>query len=411
MSFALPKPAVAALPALAFLLATGTQAHAQRRLPSRAYYGSYGGQYRAGLYRNYVLPYAGRQMQFNQATRNVARMGRAVSHWPSYAAGYNAYPAPYPGGYATVAPAGDYYALEGNTYGGYLNGLANVTAAQGQYQKDIQQARITREQSRQMSIDTNMKRIRAEIDYKKMLPTALTVRNRQLKTDLDWARVEAPNNDIWSGKALNTLRNSVIRSGRMASGPRIYVEQDILKGLNLRDVSSSGSVGLVKDSAKLKWPLPLQEPMFDDARNRMNKNMAQAVAQVSAGESVEFKTCKQLKADLDTLNTILNAAVNDMSTSDWIKGRAYLNQLKSTVQGLTQAEVGKSLERSWMSEVRTVGDLLGYMARKGLDFGPAAASSDYAAYKTFYYALRDFERVLYGLPPIPALYSNPRDNQ
>ena len=51
------------------------------------------------------------------------------------------------------------------------------------------------------------------------------------------------------------------------------------------------------------------------------------------------------------------------------------------------------------------------MARKGLDFGPAAASSDYAAYKTFYFALRDFERVLYGLPPIPAFYSNPRDNQ
>jgi hypothetical protein len=91
----LTRPALAAVAALAFVLATGTQAHAQRRLPSRAYYGSYNAQYRAGLYRNYVLPYAGYQMQYNQYVRNVAALGRAYSYYPYYGPVYYPYPVYY----------------------------------------------------------------------------------------------------------------------------------------------------------------------------------------------------------------------------------------------------------------------------------------------------------------------------
>ncbi|MBY0232797.1 MAG: adenylosuccinate synthetase, partial [Gemmataceae bacterium] len=82
-----------------------------------------------------------------------------------FAGPYGLSTVPYTGNY--IPPyAQPYYDLSTlsrlDPYSGYLQGLAAVTSATGQYHKAIQEAKITREQSRQMAYDTMRKRVQFE---------------------------------------------------------------------------------------------------------------------------------------------------------------------------------------------------------------------------------------------------------
>ena len=70
--------------------------------------------------------------------------------------------------------------------------------------------------------------------------------------------------------------------------------------------------------------------------------------------------------------------------------RRYLTQLQDTVRTLEDPGVATYFDRSWTSTVLTVGDLVTYMTRKGLEFSPAAPG-DEAGYTALYHALRDFD--------------------
>jgi RNA polymerase sigma factor (sigma-70 family) len=223
--------------ALASLAVLSPQAPAQRfngRGPAAA----------ASINPNFLLAPG---LTLQQAAFNTAVLGRAYQNVPPYALGYNPYVRsvgyPYPpipgygggGALPVIAPAYNPYALStapggygGNPYlggaslatdaasyslstagggygggyggyspttpygygvseysGGYLRGLADVTAATGQFYKDQQQARILREQSRMAALDTQRRRIMDEAMYERMRPTAQNMRDAELTTDLN----------------------------------------------------------------------------------------------------------------------------------------------------------------------------------------------------------------------------------
>lgn len=54
----------------------------------------------------------------------------------------------------------------------------------------------------------------------------------------------------------------------------------------------------------------------------------------------------------------------------------------------------RSSQNNWRSSVRTVADLVDHLMRNGLQFGPAASSSDDPAYTAAYFAMRAYEREL-----------------
>jgi len=160
-------------------------------------------------------------LTLNQAAFNTAVLGQAASNIPPYLLGYNPYPQsvnygpsfptiapsmpyaavstapaayanPYLGGASlTTAPGGgggyalsttgqppgyspygypygygsgggydgsSYYGAPSEYSGGYLRGLADVTAASGKYLQDVQGARLKREQSRQAALETERRR-------------------------------------------------------------------------------------------------------------------------------------------------------------------------------------------------------------------------------------------------------------
>jgi hypothetical protein len=368
-------------------------------------------------------------MNIRQFGSNIATLGQAYSTVPPYLLGY---PYPYPpsygfpptpavqygspyypfggyGGYglSTFGGYGGGYGLSTGGYGlstggyggygvdpyagGYMRGEADVLAASGKYLTNLQQARILREEARQKAIETRRKLFQEALDYERNRPTALDMRRNELKTGLESARHDPPATDILSGRALNALLRSIRTPGKALNrGPTIDLDEDNLKNINVTDAASRGNAGLLKQG-ELRWPLPLRESDYDEARKDLNKKLMLAVAQVKDKDPVDRSTLKDLYADLKALNDKLSANVGEMSPSQYIEARRYLNQLADAVRVLEDPNAAKYFNNTWSAKGRTVAELVENMA--GLKFAPAVPGQE-KEYHDLYQKLRQFEHGL-----------------
>lgn len=361
---------------------------------------------------------------------NASQVGRGLSNIPPYALGFNPYTPPVLSTGPVVAPAvpfslatnpyattaaaslssspyggysmsttpygssGSPYSNSGygyqDPYGSYLQGVASVTAATGQYYKQIQEASLTREYRRQMAIDTARKQLEFEMWRDSVRPTSPKLIRAEKAVDLDEARNYASATKIWSGDALNELLRSVIKSGKLNRGPGISLDESTLKNLNLTDRSSRGNVGLLKDGGKLNWPLVLHEAPFDETRAELGVKLRNAVDQLKELKKVEPRTLKDAEALHKTLTDKVNDSADDLTPAQHIEAKRYLNQVGQAIRALQSPNARKYFDNTWNAKGKTVAELVAHMRDEGLEFAPAT-SGDEAAYRALYNALRNFE--------------------
>ena len=313
-----------------------------------------------------------------------------------YAGGYSGYspvaPAPVGPSYVPYTPGYSGYPYQQSRYGSYLQGVASVTTATGEYYNQIQQARITREQSRQMALDTQRKQIEQEMWYESIRPTAPRLKAQEKATDLDWARNSAQNTEIWSGRTLNVLLKSVLSTPSPGQGPNISLSETALRGLNLTDGTTRGNLSLsTRDEGKITWPETLQGPSFDEVRDRFGKNFAEASRVATTSGPPSRALMNSLRGDLKKMEEQLEDQVTNESISGYIEARRVLNQVKNNLKGLSDPKLCKSCHANWRKNVRNVSDLVAYCLKNGLEFGPAVGGSE-SSYTATYYALRNYER-------------------
>jgi hypothetical protein len=427
------------------LLTAAPFAGAQPRpsINAGAYYRGYGRQMASNYFRlNFsqaVPPQSAANLNLNQWARNVATVGGALAQVPPYALGYNPYPSAYAsisaynpslsggygygggnpyygggnlttdpyggggaglstwGGYPSYSPYGAYGGLGLDPSYGTLRGWADLTVATGKYWRDIQQARITREQSRVAAMDTNKRRIQDEAEYERMRPTALTLLDKWQKGDREWARRFAPKNDIWSGRALNVLLGAINdpKRGDLNTGPTIDLSEDTLKNINMTTGAGKGNISLIKDPSNIAWPRALRDKIFDEVRARLTRKLRLAVDEVkdvNVGK-VERGTLNDLEGDYDTLNSKLGGSVRDFTPSQYIDAKRFLNQLKAGIQALGDPRAAKYFGPSRAARGKTVSELVRNMRKDGLQFAPATPGEE-ASYTALYQALRAFDARL-----------------
>jgi len=391
---------------------------------------------------NFVMPNG---ITFPQAAFNTAVIGRAASNIPPYLLGYNPYPPvnigpsypvinpvnpyalstlggygggygaglatdPYAssyglggyGGYGGYGGAGGYgygYPPYGGTalssdlyaYGGYLRGAASLTAATGQYWKDIQTARIDREKARQASYETQRKRIMDEAAYERMRLTSQDVRDRDLERALISARRDPPFTDIWSGKALNDLLRSVGNSDKLNRGPNIPLTDDTLKNINLTTQASRGNLGLLKEGGKLAWPLPLTDAQYAEPRKKLDRNLRLVVDQLKEKDPIEPASLRDIRAEFRTISDRLAASVSELSPSQYIESRRFLNQLDDAIKALEDPNASKYMNLK--ARGANVSELLGNLLNDGYRFAPVTPGEE-STYTALYHAIRAFEASL-----------------
>jgi hypothetical protein len=301
----------------------------------------------------------------------------------------------YPGYGAGLGMAG---AGPGVGYGTALQGLGSYTQASGQYWKDIEQARMSREDVKQKQIETKRQEVQWEMDYEKLRPTTQKMVRSERAAELEWARNDPPLSEIWSGKTFNVLLRSILDQPNPTAGPNIPLGSDIVKALNLNDQTTRANLSLTKDEGKIDWTESLQEAPFDAARNSFQKSFDKGIQSINSGEPINRTQLQELRGDLQKMDEKLDDLLRDQSLppSRYMESRRLLNQLKETVNGMGNARVVRSAGQSWKNDVRTVAQLVGHCMRNGVSFGPAVAANDEPMYTAAYYAIRNYERGLVG---------------
>jgi hypothetical protein len=380
-------------------------------------------------------------LTLNQYAANVATLGSAFTTIPPYLLGFNPFPPVLNtgAGFSTISPltsvvstgfnpylpGGGTGALAANPYGsgstlstvpgggsgasgGYSNpyyptyypnptesafkGAADYLRGEADYYKGVQQAKLTREKARQAAVETRRRLLQEDIDFERMRPKAPDLRAFEDEGDRRMAERARPGPEVWSGRALNSLLRSVADKGGLGRGPNIPLGEDTLKGLNLTDGSSRGNPGLLKDTDKLgdisTWPAALQERQYDEQRKRLVRNLRLAAAALKDRETPDRATLKDLRAGYRALSEGLEASVRELSPSQYIEARRFLNQVRDATRALADPKVTSRAPTG-----QTVAELVDYMRSNGLEFAPATAG-DERAYNALYNALRSFERSL-----------------
>ncbi|HBI45991.1 MAG TPA: hypothetical protein DDY78_24510 [Planctomycetales bacterium] len=381
-------------------------------------------------------------LRINQAAFNTAVMGRALGNIPPYAFGFNPYSSPllnsspfmpgggFPspmlstngglggfGGFPSTAslstnPYGSGSSLTtggggygGSSYGGgygedpgagFLRGTSDVIREQGNYLKNVQSARII-----QTSADTGRldyrRRLIEEARYERMSqPTAEETRQLLLAGELNRARHEPPISDIISARSLNDLLHHLANDPARPKGPNIAVDDEVLKKINVTGVNPNGaSVGLLKEEGNLQWPQPLMTGEFKAPRELLSKTLRNAVQNLKSGESVGSGSLNDLKTDLAQLNLLVSKS--ELSATDFIEAKSYLDQVAGAVRALGDKDVASYFNHRF--NAKNVAELVDDMRTKGLDFAPAAPG-DEGAYRALQQALAAYDYIV--SPPASA---------
>jgi hypothetical protein len=276
---------------------------------------------------------------------------------------------------------------------GYLNGAANVISSQGEYLQSYQQSELMKQEVKRSQLDTRKQTFEQWRYEQGMLPTAEELRQKQEKADLDRARGNPPLTDIISASALNTLFDNISKVHRVGvTGPTIPLDPETVQHINLTDGRSNSGVGLMRDGGKLEWPFPLQKEWFDADRKQTEKLLTQAVTEARAGR-VSAKAIQGLLDLEESMRATLKTHIHDLTPTQGVNARRYLNELHDTVSTLQDPNVSKYVGGTWVARGNTVPELVDNMLRQGLKFAPAT-DGDESYYRAMYQMLRAYDQGL-----------------
>ena len=140
-------------------------------------------------------------------------------------------------------------------FAGYMSGAAQIIGAQSQFMTSQAQAEQTREQTRQMRIDTH-RRILEEWQYERnLLANVPDPRIQEQKFALNRALNDPPLTEILTGDALNAIANNIVKlQNNGAVAPQVPLDDEMLRAVNFSD-GEPGNIGLLKNGGKLKLAL------------------------------------------------------------------------------------------------------------------------------------------------------------
>jgi hypothetical protein len=303
-----------------------------------------------------------------------------------------------PYGMNSMTTAGSGGSYSGSSYGqedptaGFLRGTSDVLREQGNYLKNVQQARLLQTSADESRLDYR-RRLIEEARYERMSqPTAEEVRQEQSASELDRARHEPPISDIISARSLNDLLHHLSNDPTRPMGGLVAVDDDVLKHINVTGVNPSGAgVGLLKDGGNLQWPLSLTTAEFKGPHELLSKTLKNVAQNLKSGESVGIGGLNDLKTDLAQLNMLVSKS--ELSATDYIEARSYLDQVGSAIRALGDKDVASYINHKF--KAKNVAELVDDMRTGGLDFAPAAPG-DEGSYRALQQALAAYD---YSISP------------
>lgn len=296
-------------------------------------------------------------------------------------------------GYGYVAGAYNPYGSYQTPVGGYVQGAASMTQAQGQWLNDFQQAAVTKEKSRQAQTDTRRKQF-DEWKYEQAnTPTPEDYREKDAAEQLRRVRNNPPVTEIYGATPLNTLLSDIQRRPPdTLPGSAIAIDPAMVQRINFAAGPGGASAGLFKDGGRLRWPQALRTKAFGDERRQVDQLASDAVRQLQT-PSAGAPDLSGLSDAVAAMQAKLRGMVAELSANDYIDAKRYLNELDKSVRGLSNPDAANYFNGRWTPQATTVSELVRDMTARGLRFAPAT-TGDESAYVATYTALLHYDNML-----------------
>jgi hypothetical protein len=96
------------------------------------------------------------------------------------------------------------------------------------------------------------------------------------------------------------------------------------------------------------------------------------------------------------MNDTLLRNISEMSPSQYIEAKRYLNLLDDAIKALEDPKVSNYFTEKWALKSKNVAELVDFMSRSGLQFAPAVPG-DVDSYRALYRAMQVFDA---GMPSV-----------
>jgi hypothetical protein len=224
-------------------------------------------------------------------------------------------------------------------------------------------------------LDTRKAFIEQQLWEQSLQPTPEDIRRRNQELDIRRAANDPPLSEVVSGQALNTLLENIkSMQAKGGYGPNVPLDDEVMKHINL-SATLGPTTALLKDGGKLKWPFALRDTPFDADRQKIGDSIARATVEAMSDE-LSPATVRSMRGSLADLEAKLDRMAPEMSLTDSMQARRYLDELKGTARALEQPTASASLMKKWDPQARSVGELVAYMTKNGLRFSPALQGED-----------------------------------
>jgi hypothetical protein len=276
--------------------------------------------------------------------------------------------------------------------GGALSGYADVVNAYGQFQIQNQQSRLIQTQADMSRLGLRTAQIQQQQYEQSLTPSTLEGRQQA-----DWRRLQSalnnpPNPEIWSGEALNSLFTALQGAQRQGlHADPVPLESAVLQHINLttgQNTTAQGA-GMLKDLTNLNWPFAMQDAPWVSSAATINDLAQKAADEIKGKGRVTAATFKSLN---DAVAVMTDAVRNnqDLSPTDYIESKGFLDELRTSIQGLRDPNVAMYLNGTFAAKGPTVADLVAQMTSQGLRFAPAT-QADQPAYTVLYQAMLSYD--------------------
>jgi hypothetical protein len=292
------------------------------------------------------------------------------------------------------APSGGWNPYGGSymgRYGGYLQGAANMTVANAQYQLTTQQARIVQQQADREALQTRRDTIN-ELEWERANwlrhYAPYRVRERQIARDLRIALFDPTQEDIWSGESLNAIFNDLKNAESMGlATASVPLDPQVLAHINLNSGDTYVGAGVLRNLKTFDWPWILRQSAFDDMRKMVELALRTAVAQVKTG-SIDINLVNTVTTAINTAEQQVDTMVQgqDITPTQYVEGMSYLKEFKQSLQVLQTNDAANYFNGTYNARGATVAQLVQNMASQGLKFAPAPPADD-TYYNSLYRSL------------------------
>lgn len=368
----------------------------------------YGTNYGIPIYASTVANYYGNPYMYsgyggygyNPYVSPVAATAAAVDPYanPYTAGGYGGYGGggygnPYlPGGYNGYNPYNPYYnpySSPGFGAGAYLMGASDVMRSYGNVIQAQESARILREQANQAKLKTRKDAFELDMYIKANTPTYTQEQERVARVTLRRIQTNSLPGEVTNGKSLNYLLDDLRKfpNKKIALEP-MTLSEGVLARLSV--TKHTYGLGLLRDDGRVAWPTALQERMTVGQRKQLDEQLKELV-KGAYREKLDVNLLKDVRTEVDKMRDDLVKHVNETPTNQYIDAKRFLQEFHEATVALEKGEA--PLQAKFQREIeggRTVQELVDFMVKNGLRFGPATAN-DEAAYRAVHSALATFD--------------------